>query len=186
MQFFRIPFILLILFFVSCGHKDETTTTPVLADTTKPVFFPVTDFIKGKLHELDSLESAPLKIVTQNGKVDSFWLKRDSIRPFAQTFLSPEIDSLHLSKLFHETSFLDQTINAFTFSYDPVKPLPDTMELRRWDVYVDPEKNTVKRIYIVKKSGGGQLQLTWTTDWCKITTISGDKVLKEEKMIWEL
>ena len=103
-----------------------------------------------------------------------------------QPFLTPEIDSAHLSKLFTGASFLDQTLNAFTFSYDPVNPLPDSMQLRRWDVYVDPEKNTIKRIYIVKQSGGSTIQLTWTRDWCQISTILQDdvKMVKVEKMIW--
>lgn len=184
MQKFRIPLVILILIFAACGDNTETTTVPVNQDTAKTIFFPVTEFIKGRLVELDSAENAPLKIVTQNGISDSFWLKRESIRPFAQPFLSPEIDSLHLSNLFTGTSFLDQTINAFTFSYDPLNQLPDTMSLRRWDVYVDPEKNIVKRVFIIKHVDGVQMQLTWTTDWCQVTTIKDDKVLKEEKMIW--
>ena len=73
--------------------------------------------------------------------------------------------------------FFDQTINAYTFSYDPIDKLPDTLQLKRWDVYIDPKKNTIKRIYIVKEinknSTPQTMQLTWKSNqWCKITTIT--------------
>ena len=184
MQIFRIHPVVLIFVLANCGEKKETSSIPVKQDTAKTIFFPVTEFIKGRLVELDSLQLAPLKIVTENGKADSFWLKRNDIRSFAQPFLTPEIDSAHLSKFFTSTSFLDQTINAFTFSYDPIGQLPDSMALRRWDVYVDPEKNTVKRVFIIKHVDGVDMQLTWTTDWCQIITIKEDKVVREEKMVW--
>ena len=157
------------------------------------VFLSVTDLIRGQLTELDKTQLTPLRIISYNGRSDSTWLKKEDIRKFADTFLSPEIDTNFLKSLFNEKSFLDQTINALTFSYDPITTLPDTMSLRRWDVYIDPEKQTIKRIYIVKEvkhNGKSQtLQLTWIPGfWAKINTISYDfkntKLLKEEKLIW--
>ncbi len=172
--------------FTGCGNDEKPVPekVPASKDSTVKIFFPVTDYLRGQLHDLDSSSNAPVKITTQNGKTDSVWFKRDAIRPFAQPFLSPEIDSAHLANYFTQASFLDQTINAFTFSYDPAGKLPDTIMVKRWDIYIDPETNTVKRIFIIKRSADGDLQLTWTPDWCKITTIKDDKLQKEEKMIW--
>ena len=72
MQRFLVLFIILTIFF-SCDDKTETTSVPVPQDTVKTNFFPVTDYIRGRLKELDSSENSLLKIVTQNGKV----LKKD-------------------------------------------------------------------------------------------------------------
>ena len=109
------------------------------------------DFLLGQLTEIDSLPVTPLKIVIDNDKRDSVWLKKKDIRPFAQPFLNPVIDSISMQNFFKESSFMDQTINAITLSYDPIKKLPDSMKLNHWDVYIDPQKNKVQRIYIVKE-----------------------------------
>jgi hypothetical protein len=180
--------------FSGCTEKKSQTTQPV---KTKPksaqTFFPVTEYIRGQLSEIDSLPVTPVKIIIQNGKQDSIWMKKENIRDFAKPFLYPEIDSANLKDLFTEKSFLDQTINAYTISYDPVDELPDTLQLRRWDVYIDPKKNKIQRIYIIKEVKKNDLlqivQLTWKSDqWCKITTIterSGRASdVKEEMMKW--
>ena len=121
-------------------------------------------------------------------------MKKEDIRPFAQPFLSPEIDTSNFKNVFREKSFLDQTINAFTFSYDPIDKLPDSLQLRRWDVYIDPKKNTITRVYLIKEVAENgvlkTLQLTWKSDqWCKITTITEQAGkqpdIREELMKWD-
>ena len=87
---------------------------------------------------------------------------------------------------------MDQTIDALTFTYDPIGPLPDSMKLQHWDVYVEPATGKVKRIYMVKNlSESKTIQLTWQSDkWCKTTYITnkGDGssfVEKVEKISWD-
>lgn len=189
----RIVSILFISgFLFSCN--DDSAAGAAKKDSKEQSFFPVTRFIMGQLKELDSLPVTPLKVVTISGKADSSWLKKQDIRIFAQPFLQPLIDTENLRNLFSEKSFLDQTINSFTFSYDPVDKLPDTLKLKRWDVYVDPQKNIIKRIYLVKEemiNGERQVsQLTWKANqWCKITTILNHANrapdIKEEIMKWD-
>ena len=88
---------------------------------------------------------------------------------------------------------MDQTINAVTFSFDAKMKLPDSIKLNHWDVYIDPQKNTVQRIYMVKEDivNGANIttQLTWKADkWCSIRTImqqpGKDPQVKEEIMKW--
>ena len=187
------------LFFISLlyvGCKEPASQTPLHTEketTEDNSFFPVTQFILGELAQTDSLPITPLKIISENGKEDSIWMKIPDIRIFAQPFLNPTIDSTNLKNLFTQKSFLDQTINAYTLSYDPVAVLPDTMQLKRWDVYIDAQNNKVKRIYIVKETNDAgtkqTIQLTWMTGhWCKITTITEQQnnppKIREEKMIW--
>lgn len=186
---------LLLFFYFSCKQKDNVRAVQFQKDTTEEqTFFPVTQYLRGQLKEIDSLPVTPLKITNSNGKIDSAWMKKEDIRPFAQPFLFPEIDSANFKKLFDSKSFLDQTINSFTFSYDPIDKLPDTLQLRRWDVYIDPQKNTITRIYIVKEiNANGALQtiqLTWKSNqWCKIVTITEQQGkqqnIKEETMKWD-
>lgn len=189
---------LLILIFLagSCSEERSTTAeTKGIDSSLNQTFFPVTEYIRGQLSEIDSLPVTPLKIISYNGRHDSMWMKKEDIRAFAKPFLSPEIDSVNLKDLFTEKSFLDQTIDAFTFSYDPKDVLPDTLQLKRWDVYIDPKKNSIKRIYIIKETNNAgvkqTIQLTWKSDqWCKITTITESEnnqppQVREELMKWD-
>jgi hypothetical protein len=187
--------IFVAILYGSCSEPASETAQPAKKDSAEnQTFFPVTEYIRGQLSEIDSLPVTPLKIISYNGKQDSIWMKKEDIRPFAQPFLSPEIDTTNFKELFRERSFLDQTIDAFTFSYDPVDKLPDTLQLRRWDVYIDPKKNTIKRIYILKEINSNgtvqTIQLTWKSDqWCKISTIKEQPgkapEIREETMKWD-
>ena len=117
------------------------------------------------------------------------------LKPLLQPFLSPQISETNLIGFFKQTKFNDQTLNSITFTYDPVKILPDSISLRHWDVYVDPEKGNVTKVYIVKqekiRSETYTYQLIWKTNqWAKITTIlnksdGNDVVIKEEQFIWD-
>ena len=182
-------------FLISCTEEKSQHLQRAIKDSTESqIFFPVTEYINGQLSEVESLPVTPLKIVTQNGRSDSTWMKKENIREFAKPFLYPEIDTANFKDLFVQKSFLDQTINAFTFSYDPIDKLPDTLQLRRWDVYIDPKKNTIKRIYLIKEINNKGilqiLQLTWKSNqWCKITYLTEQAgkppQIKEELMKWD-
>jgi len=181
------------LLLCSCEEKElKTQQTKKVDSTQNHSFFPVTEYILGQLSDIETLPVTPLKIISYKGKKDSIWMKKENIRAFAEPFLHPVIDSANFKKLFIEKSFLDQTLNAITFSYDPSRSLPDSVQIRRWDVYIDPDRETVKRIYIVKQlntTPTQTIQLTWKSDnFCQITTITekpnSQPGIKEEKLIW--
>ena len=128
-------------------------------------FFPVTTYIKGQLLDLKNEGINPIMHRIINNKKDSMWLKVEEVPTAVAPFLEPLIDSANLKDLFKETRFLDQTLNAYTFTYDPIGKLPENFELQHWDVYIDPETNRVTRIYILKKEKDGTIvQLTWLSD----------------------
>lgn len=184
---------LTVCFICSCGHQQtKIADVPDKKDEVKQ-FIPVTDIIQSELNDIDSMPVTPLKIITLNGKDDSVWMTKKDIRIFASPFLVSRIDSDHLGKLFSEKSFFDQTVNAYTFSYDPILSLPDSITLKRWDVYIDPKTQNIQRIYILKqKDSSGTThttQLTWKANhWCSITYIDEKKgkstAIRQEKMIW--
>ncbi len=188
-----------IFFFISCNHskKNEPLTNPpitenpnVSSDTAR--FFPVTDYIKGQIVDIQRIGVNPIKFITEKNHTDSIWIKAEQLNTEFADFLTPVIDTSNLVALFTEKKFLDQTLDAYTFTYDPIKVLPDTFPLMRWDVYVNPNNSTVKRIYIVKKTRDKKIiQLTWQTNkWAKIVTLTDDangnsSIEKEITLKWD-
>ncbi len=191
-----LPVYPILFFFVSCTNSSTEEAGLISQEkgsVEKQSFFPVTNYIKGQLYEIKNMGINPLKFTTDNNNhTDSVWLKLEEIDSAVKEFLQPVIDSANLISLFTETKFADQTLDAFTFTYDATGILPDTMSWKHWDVYIDPATGKVKRLYLVKDVGNQRiLQLTWQSNkWCKISTLITDQngvtsVEKEEKIIWE-
>ncbi|MEO6669437.1 MAG: hypothetical protein ABIN36_08175 [Ferruginibacter sp.] len=181
----KISHILYIILFllVACKsqEKDDNRIKITAMDSShlkaEPQnFFPVTNFIKGQIFEIKNGGVNPMKFVTINKHTDSAWLKMEDINKEVSDFLTPEIDTANLTTLFAEKKFMDQTLDAITFTYDPIKSLPDSFVLRHWDVYVDPNKSMVRRVYLVKNLPGKKTQLlTWETGKsCNIKNVSAD------------
>ncbi len=193
-NFFRAICFVAFIIFSNCNNTREKQAQPINTTEEKQPYFPVTDFLLGQLNEIDSLPVTPLKIIVAENKSDSVWLKKKDIRTFAIPFLHPVIDSNFIQKFYTGVSFMDQTINTVTFSYDAKPALPDSIKLNHWDVYINPQKNTVQRIYLVKNDviNGTDVteQLTWEVNkWYSIRTITQRKdkepEIKEEIMKWD-
>lgn len=188
----NIFFVLLVI--LSSCNNNKQEARPVLAKPVEEVaaFFPVTAYIKGQVREIKEKGLTPLKYTTVNDHTDSVLIKFSELDTLIKEFLHPEIDTASMQAYFTQNKFLDQSINAFTFTYEPKVRLPDSVVLKHWDVYIDPETNKVKRVYLVKQvNKNTTLQLTWQSNlWCKITTIisgadGAEKVEKEEKISWD-
>lgn len=182
------------LVIVSCNNSNQEGDNPFVTAKEDSVrnFFPVTSYIKGEIYNIKKRGINPMKYVSINDHTDSSWVRVEELDAAVQAFLTPEIDSANMSSLFSEKSFLDRSINAVTLTYDPITALPDSMQLRHWDVYINPTTNKIKRIYMVKEINKNKtLQLTWVNDqWCKVTTIVTDekgisKIEREEKLFWD-
>ena len=179
--------------FYSCNNNNEAPKTkPANAGSNQQKFFPVTAFIKGEIFEIKKNGINPIKYTTVNTHTDSVWVKVEELDATVKEFLSPIIDSASLTTLFTEKSFLDQSINAITLTYEANGKLPANMYLKHWDVYIDPQSEKVKRVYLLKEPDNSHtLQLTWVSgQWCKMTTIVTDKngvstVEKEVKLVWD-
>jgi hypothetical protein len=182
-----------VLFSCNNSGKPEKVSAVLKNDSLdKQRFFPVTSYLKGEIANIKKAGINPLKYTTTNAQTDSVWVKLENLDSEVQEFLHPDIDSANLIRLYTEESFLDQSINTITFTYNPVALLPDSMKLIHWDVYVDPETNTIKRVYLVKQIDKNKtMQLTWVSnEWCKKTIISTDekgesKVESEVKLVWD-
>jgi hypothetical protein len=181
----------LILLSACSNNPTPQASSQNTSAAENPNFFPVTAYIKGQIHDIRQKGLTPIKYTTVNNQTDSVMVKLDQLNELCNEFLQPEIDTANLISFFTETKFLDQTINAFTFTYEPKTLLPDSIPLKHWDVYIDPETSKVKRIYIIKAiSKSKTLQLTWqSNEWFKTTTIrtnpdGSSTVEKEERISW--
>ncbi len=189
-------FLCAIVLMISCTQKKqvENTAPPVASvpEKEEQAFFPVTTYLLGQMMEIKSGGVNPLKLTVKNNRRDSAWITMEKLDNELADFLSPAIDSAKLSALFQEKKFFDQTLNAITLTYDPIAKLPDSIPYQHWDIYIDPEKNTVQRIYLVKTiPGNKQQQLTWQSGKrCKIVTInnpleSNASVASEVTYTWD-
>lgn len=192
-----IPVVFAVLLFQACNQSSKNNipdlpAAPVQKAPDKQNFFPVTEYIRGQMAEITQRGITPKWYVTVNNHTDSSWLRTEAYDKAFNEFLHPVIDSANLITLFTEKQFMDQTIDAFTFTYDPIGALPDSMLLQHWDIYVEPKTGKVRRVYLVKNSGVKTIQLTWQGDkWCRIVHIinkpDGTSIVeREEKITWEL
>jgi hypothetical protein len=196
-----IFYTILVLTLTHCTSKNKTVNNQINTDTVATEsnqavkgFFPITSFLKGQLITLDSLPITLMHTITINKKTDTIWLKKQEIRPLLQPFISDEITATNMAPFFTETKFKDETINAITYTYRPTNTLPDSIALRHWDMYINPETGSIQKIYLVKekidKDKTYTFQLIWQTNkWAKITTLLKNKnglneVVKEEKITW--
>lgn len=180
--------VLLTAILFSCNNNNEKvapTSSNKIVEDTSANYFPVTNFLKGDVLEIKN-HATPMRIIITNGKIDTTWVQADSMATAFQEFLEPRIDSANLKKYFREESFLDKTLGTFTFSYSHRANIAYDFPFINWDVMIDEESQKIKRIYLVKKIDATTTkQLTWQAEkWCKMVTISKNKVVKEEKIIW--
>lgn len=164
-------------------QSSNTDSLTVIQRDTIPVF-PVTDYLLGQISILEQSPVTLLQTTQDNQAIDSVWYQREDARRLAKPFLFPVIDSFSLQKYFTGNSFIDQTINAVTFTYTPLSANSPVDGLREINVYVNPQSNEVTRIYLLKEKGDTTIQLTWKSgEWFSIRTISGSKAT-EEKVKW--
>ncbi|HSN60572.1 MAG TPA: hypothetical protein VLR49_06540 [Ferruginibacter sp.] len=179
-----IRIILLICYsvtIISCNDAVEKKQNKPTEEKKAASFFPVTNYIQGQVAEIESKGINPMKINTSGNKSDSSWLKVEEFNNAFKEFVTPVIDSISHVQFFTESNFADQSLDTYTFTYAPKGVLPDSILLQRWDVHIDPATNTVKRIFIVKRTPDNkELQLTWQSGkWCKIVSIKTDKSGKQ-------
>jgi len=184
--------LLLILMLFSCRQKKQDgikkqTIENTTDSTLEKKYFPVTEFILGEIHGIRDKGINPIK---KTGH-DSVFLKIESLEKEMADFLTPVITQTSMVPFFTESSFMDQTTNYYTFTYDPREILPDSISLRHWDVYVDPKKSTVWRIYMLKEGPETMRQLTWEAGRrCQIVELSKDStgalsLFRETTIRWD-
>ncbi len=198
-----IIFLLTAISVASCSQKKNDTSIATAntvdaekKDSATNSFFPVTTYLQGQIILFDSLPVTILQVTTKNKQTDSAWLPKEKIKPLLTPFTAELINKSNLSSYFKETNFNDQSTEAITLMYSPKTKLPDSLSLRNWNVYINPDKETVKSIFIVRqiKENGTPVtqQLTWQSGkWAKIVNIKpipgeSSSSVEEIKWVWDL
>lgn len=185
-------FIFLLSSCTTNEKKMPLTANSITTDSlAKQRFFPVTIYIKGQLYSMKEKGLNPIQYIIEGDKKDSSWLKIEDLSSAINEFITPEIDSTNLIQLFLEKKFVDQSLDAVTLTYEPIKKLPDSLNLSSWTVYIEPETGNVKRIYLVKTKETKTTQLTWNSNAnCKMVYLTSNAdgsfvVDKEVKINWD-
>jgi len=188
--FFLVASFIVLIAFGSCEHSNSESAIAATGDSIR--FFPVTSFIQTQLAAIDSLPVTVMYVTTMGKQSDTTWINKSQRDAVLKPFTEEEINQTNLKEYFIESSFKDATINAITLSYKPFKQLPDSIHIKKWDVYIDPDKGRVKKIYLEKAYPNDNLQqhLIWQSEhYAKIITLKPNNkgsfvVWKEEKILW--
>jgi hypothetical protein len=166
---------------ISCNSKPPKE---------KANFMDVAAYLKGQLAYLDTVPLALLKTTLKDTVYsDSVFIKKEELRSLVDAYLVSQLEKEAFENSFEETSFMDATINTITLTYQAIdKELP----LQRIDVYVDPETQEIKRMYLVrqeqKKDTSLSQQLLWKhNSSCTIITsqqLKGQETITNEKIAW--
>jgi hypothetical protein len=171
-KLFRAVILIVILTAGSCNNKPPKE---------KANFMDVAGYLKGQLAYLDTVPLALLKTTLKDTMyTDSVFIKKEELRSLVDSYLVSQLEKEAFENSFEETSFMDATINTITLTYQAVdKELP----VQRIDVYVDPETQEIKRMYLVrqeqKKDTSFSQQLLWKHN-SSCTVISTQQVKQQE------
>ena len=148
--------LILVALLSGCADEIESPLPEAqLPDSTNKAkqFFPVLDYLKGELNNVDSFATAIRVYTTMNGKTDSSMIKVEEFNGIMQEFLPPELSKENFEKYYSESSFYDQTTQTSTFTYATKN---DDLEFHRIDVLVQGSESydKVSSIYMEKFIGG--------------------------------
>ena len=157
----------LICFLTAC--KDRSVAKDERADGIKKTdVFPITSFLAGQIHEVDSLAQPIVKYTTNDGVTDSATISKEEFKRLANEFMKPDITEPANKKLYKETSFADQSVPSVTITYSTTLK---NLEVRRIDVIIKPDpviSDKVQSIYMEKLSQNKDTsvlkKLLWKTD----------------------
>lgn len=155
-------------------------------------YIDVSSYLKGQLKYIDTVPFAFLKVVQQDSiYTDSQFISKEQVKQIVGAFLIEELEKKNFENNFKETSFADATIHTVTITYEAIK---SDCPLSRVDVYVNPEKEQVSQVYLVRSEEKGDSTITQQLLWkhnksfTLITAVSKKdqpETTKTEKVIWD-
>jgi hypothetical protein len=137
-------------------------------------FYPVNALIRHELDLIDSLPVAVFRYSAAGDRADTQIITKPIFRKAVEMYFSPDISLDPIRKKFTEKVYLDQTINRVNISYETEDP---EMEIRKLDVFIDPETEKVRNIYLEKNHKSGDSIISQKMLWTpgrkfQITTFS--------------
>ena len=165
-----------------------------LPDSTNKAkqFFPVLDYLKGEVRNVDTFATAVRRYTTIDGKTDSGYIPVEQFNRIMDEFLPAELNRENFEKYYSESSFYDQTTQTSTFTYSTKN---DDLEFHRIDVLVqgtesfdkvssiymekftgNDDSSTIKKVLLV---GGKSLMVNSET-----SVKNKNPIVKQERFVW--
>lgn len=176
---------------ILCSCKQQTThqgDTPA-KDTT--VFYPVTDFLKNQISNVDSTPYFIYLIDIRNNKRDSMPISKKLFDSLAAPFTAYNIADTAIKKFYTESVFDDQTTRSYTFSY---RTTDSNMVVQGIDILLNRETQQVKRIFMNTFQNFGDSSVTLKMGWKpdrnfyinRITQYSnGKEQIEQNRVVWD-
>jgi thiol:disulfide interchange protein len=147
----------------------------------------VSSYLKGQLKHIDTMPFAFLKVLQQDSfYTDSQFISKDQVKAIIQPFLAKEIEKEKFEENFKEMSFADETTETITINYEATT---EKSSISRIDIYVNPEKERISQVYLVRHESKGDSaitqQLLWKHNKSFILITSAGKKNETEKTITE-
>ena len=137
---------------LSCADPSKKPGSDREMAETQDIF-PVSSFVAGQVHGVDSLQVPVLKYTTIDNKTDTVLISTAEFKTLAKEFMEPDISSdPSLKKYYKESSFADQSVPSVSLIYSTVDK---DLEIQRMDVVIQPDPyshDKVKSIYMEKIS----------------------------------
>ncbi|HKH62330.1 MAG TPA: hypothetical protein VKA49_15915 [Flavitalea sp.] len=180
---------------IGCNDIENQSIPVKTLDSAEKVkaYFPVHDYIKSEIGQVDSLPVGIMKYTIQNGSIDSGYIKSEEFHQLAQEFLSPILERESFEKEFSENSFFDNTTQYSSFLYSAINK---NSQVQRVDVLAKPEDvvyNKVKSIYMEKRYEKGDSSVIQKLYWkagqnfqinTEIRTAKPEVISKQVKVVW--
>jgi hypothetical protein len=156
-------------------------------------YIDVSSYLKGQLKYIDTVPFAFLKVAVEQDSIftDSQFISKEQVKAIIQPFLVKELEKKNFEKNYKETSFADATIETVTITYEAEN---DKSPVSRVDIYVNPEKEMISQLYLVRHETKGDSVFTQQLLWKHnksfvLITASAKKNEPEnivtEKVIWD-
>ncbi len=177
-----ILFVLISLTYISCKRTKKEPKD----------YIDVSSYLKGQLRYIDTIPFAFLKVVQKDSiYTDSQYITKEQVKDIANQFLVEELEKKNFENNFHETSFADATIHTITITYEATNK---NSPITRVDVYVNPEKEQISQLYLIRNQERGDSvvsqQLLWkhNKSFILITSVTkkdGTEKNLTERVIWD-
>ena len=152
-----------VIFVSSCGNNKakETKVTPG-KDSSAMVYYPINDYIRRQIKDVDTTPYYLYRSQVVNGKKDSTIVSRQAFDSAVRAFLLPELEFQSIRKNFTESVFDDESTNSITLTYtanDKNGNVPNA------SVLLSKENQSVKWIFISKLISTGDSTVIQRISW---------------------
>jgi hypothetical protein len=146
---------------LSCKNHQQPATAAPAADSTM-VFYPINNYLRQQVKDVDSTPYYVYRVLVVNGKKDSTTINRTAFDSLAKQFILPELEAALFRKNFTESVYEDESTNSVTLTYTPTD---STLRVQSAMVLLDPESQDVKWIFINTLENRGDSSIIQKIGW---------------------